>query len=53
MNNKYLDKYKDVMKRLLLSYDSNMTEADAKNIVDYSVKKRFTDFDTYILWCNV
>lgn len=36
------------MKRLLLSYDSNMTEADAKNIVDYSVKKRFTDFDAYL-----
>lgn len=48
MNNKYLDKYKDVMKRLLLSYDSNMTEADAKNIVDYSVKKRFTDFEAYL-----
>jgi hypothetical protein len=48
MNNKYLDKYKSVMKRLLLSYDSNMTEADAKNIVDYSVKKRFTDFDAYL-----
>ena len=48
MNNKYLDKYKDVMMRLLLSYDSNMTEADAKNIVDYSVKKRFTDFEAYL-----
>jgi hypothetical protein len=48
MNNKYLDKYKSVMKRLLLSYDSNMTEADIKNIVDYSVKKRFTDFDAYL-----
>ena len=36
------------MKRLLLSYDSNMTEADAKNIVDYSVKKRFTDFEAYL-----
>lgn len=36
------------MKRLLLSYDSNMTEADAKNIVDYSVKKRFTDFYAYL-----
>ena len=36
------------MKRLLLSYDSNMTEADIKNIVDYSVKKRFTDFDAYL-----
>ena len=36
------------MKRLLLSYDSNMTETDAKNIVDYSVKKRFTDFDAYL-----
>lgn len=48
MNNKYLDKYKSVMKRLLLSYDGNMTEADAKNIVDYSVKKRFTDFDAYL-----
>lgn len=48
MNNKYLDKYKDVMMRLLLSYDSNMTESDAKNIVDYSVKKRFTDFEAYL-----
>lgn len=48
MNNKYLDKYKSVMKRLLLSYYGNMTEADAKNIVDYSVKKRFTDFDAYL-----
>lgn len=48
MNNKYLDKYKDVMMRLLLSYDSNMTETDAKNIVDYSVKKRFTDFEAYL-----
>lgn len=36
------------MKRLLLSYDSNMAEVDAKNIVDYSVKKRFTDFEAYL-----
>lgn len=46
--NKYLDEYKMIMKRLLSSYNENLSNNDIESIIEYSINKRFTDFDAYI-----
>lgn len=46
--NKYLDEYRGIMKRLLSSYNDQLSNNDIDTIIEYSIKKRFTDFDAYI-----
>lgn len=48
IDNKYLEEYRNVMIRLLRSYNSNISEKQATSIVNHSIDKRFKNFDAHI-----
>lgn len=46
--NKFIRAYKSIMKRLLHSYDNNLSTRDIEAAIEYSIEKRYNNFDAVI-----